>query len=209
MESGFLSGIRLEDPPWINFERNAARASEPNVVFIDASVFTNVLQTKLLTLSQEIRSPEFNRQALLAMYGASVDVQVFDLSEPVRAQLYDAYGVPIPCQSLLTVCDRAELGVLEGPHVMDGFCCLIARSNSYTLAQLLLLHLFSFLIDEVANYWKEVEKVRESFRFTLVLVALRRQLKCGFLVRSLHTPLRCSRQSIHPIPQQPKRVAKH
>ena len=145
------------------------------------------------------RSPEFNRQALLAVYDCTFVNTVFDLSESQGPQLYDAYGVLIPRQPRLPACEIGEFRDFEGPLRIDVFSSLLAQSSSYTLAQLLLLHLFSFLIDGVANFWKQVVRAREALQFTLVLIALRHQLKCGFLVRSLHTPLRFSRRSIHPI----------
>ncbi len=189
MERAFLSnGITLENPPWSDCQGDAA-SIVPTVVIVDSFAVTNVLQTKLLHLSQEVRSPEFSRQALLAVYDCtSVNTQVFDLSEPVGPHLYDAYGVPIPRQRLLTSYDIAQFSDLEGSFGIDVFSSLVAQSNSYNLAQLLLLHFFSFLIDEVANYWKQVVTAREALRFTLVLIALRRQRKCGF--RSVSTILR-------------------
>lgn len=197
-----LSGITLENPPWVDCQGDEAAAS-PTVVIIDSFAFTKVLQTKLLTLSQEVRSPEFNRQALLAVYDCTSlntnTQQVFDLSTRVGPQLYDAYGVPIPRQPILPPCGTVHFTDLAWSFDLDVFGTLAAPSNSYILAQLLLLHLVSFLIDEIAAYWKQIVRAREVFRFALVLIALRHQHKCGFLVRSFHTPLRFSRRSIHPI----------
>jgi hypothetical protein len=200
MEHVFRSnGIVLENPSWTYYEVDASDIT-PTAVTVDSFAFTNFLQTKLLNLSQEVRSPEFNRQALLALYDCtSLGGQVFDLAEPEGPQLYDAYGVPIPRQSLITAYEVAQFNNLDDPFGLDVFSSLVAQSNNYNFARLLLLHFFSFLIDRVANYWNQVEKAREALRYTLVLIALRCQLKCGFVVRSLHTPLRLSRRSIHPI----------
>lgn len=200
MEHVFRSnGIVLENPPWTYYEVDAADIT-PTAVTVDSFAFTTFLQTKLLNLSEEVRSPEFNRQALLAVYDCtSLGGHVFDLTEPEGPQLYDAYGVPIPRHPVITAYEVAHFSDLDDSFVIDVFSSLVAQSNSYNLAQLLLLHFFSFLIDRVANYWNQVEKAREALRYTLVLIALRCQIKRGFVVRSLHTPLRLSRRSIHPI----------
>lgn len=192
--SSVFKGLRITDPPWVHC--HVAPTDSYSVPKITLRL-TNLLQTKLRRLSQQVRSPEFSRQVLLSIYRTSIKRHRYYLPAPFDSQLYDGYRVPSAYKAVSH--HIAELSHLEGSHRISAFSTFVAQSETYTLAELLMLHLFSFVIDEVANYWKQVVSAREAHQFSLVLIALRDQLKCGFLVRSLHTPLRFSRQSIHPI----------
>ncbi len=194
----FLSGTTLRNPPWVKTYRDALGS---RLIVIDSLDLTHVIQTKLRNLSQEVRSPEFSRQVLLALYECtSENTKVFSLTEPPDQQLYDGYEVLVPRQPLSNADDDiTQFSDFNSTCDIDVFSSLVAQSNSFTVAQLLLLHLFAFLIDEVANYWRRIVREREALSFNLVLIALRHQLNCGFLIRSLLTPLLFFRQSIHPI----------
>jgi hypothetical protein len=195
----FSNAIRLRNPPWVDCQSDTSTRAQ--ILIIDSLDFTTVLQTKLRNLSQAARSPQFNRQVLLAVYECkSVNTQGLCSSDSLNLEPYQGTGISIPRHLLQSTAFKIQqFGNAEWLDGLDAFSDLVAESGDFIFAQLLLLHFFAFLAEQIADYWRLVVREKEALSFIRVLTAFRHQLRCGFLIRFFHRPLRFSRQSIHPI----------
>lgn len=208
-----LPHIVLENPPWVGvsliprmsvFEIPASNSlpAHPDlnaytVVNFDGW-FTDTLRAKLVSVDTT-QSIELNRQVLLALHDSGHSpvqwVEVADLDESFGPQVYDAYGVALPRKPIEV--DLLTFGELHGPygHLWN----TVPSAYAFEFAQLLFLHVLSFVIDRIVDYWNAIAKARSAWLFTSVIFRALRTRRLAFKPR--HTPLRLIPSSIHPIEQ--------
>jgi hypothetical protein len=198
------TSFAVQNPPWVvsvsagDTGHQLCWPSEDHKVLLDTNIsLEKALKTKLGTVAQTAQCGELKRAALLAAHdcGHSLIAWV----EVPSPQLYDAYGLPI--KSVGSPYQPAFVGMISDVAFKE-FKILFDEghySASYRIAQLFLLHLFSFLLDGIETFWEEVATERLARLWALILSAFRHQLRCGLFVKCLSTPLRLTRRSIHPI----------
>jgi hypothetical protein len=209
MEGSFKNFAHPGDPPWVDvvcpFEVPTTTSTESVHDFymkLFWSEMQEVLRTKLRTLQRKTKSPELNRQLLLAVHERlpRIDFHPTSLipftcsSGSYRAGTLISHLVEIDFSSAM---DGIRPGYRQN-IVYPGLKLEFSNfSSAYEFGKALLLHVYSFLLDAIADYWNEVALAQRAWRS--FSGAFRQFLESALQFKPLHTPLRLFPNSIHPI----------